>query len=150
MTERRAGGRPAVSTEGPQAQLTQRSSPEIWAALVAEVFALPDVEEGTSQISPASSRAVFLVDRATERAPETSLAPGKRLEPVHLHGAEDTSIHLCLPAGRGQEVIELGWAEPHRYGDFGTELLVYGPRDDDEVNVVLGLIIESLTFARGR
>jgi len=83
-----------------------------------------------------------------ESSPETSLAPGQRLEPVHLHGLHDTSLHLCLPASRGAELIAAGWAEPHQYGDYGTELLVYGPRNDDELAVVLGFIQESLAFAR--
>jgi hypothetical protein len=91
---------------------------------------------------------VFLVSQNAERAPETSLAPGQRLEPVHLHGVHDTSIHLCLPAERGRELTDLGWAEPHQYEDFGTELLVYGPRDDAELEFVLSVIAESLSFAR--
>lgn len=145
----RAGNRPATSSEGPHRQLEQRASPELWGRLVAEVFALPGVVEGHSQVSPASSRAVFLAEHREERAPETSLAPGRRLEPVHLHGVDDTSVHLCLPAGRGAELVELGWAEPHGYADFGTEFMVYGPRDEGELAVALGIIRESLAFARG-
>lgn len=144
----RDGSRPKVSTEGPQTQLTQMSPAGLWGRLVAATFSLPGVVEGHSQVSPASSRAVFLVDRADEHHPETSLAPGRRLEPVHLHGVLDTSIHLCLPAERGAELTAAGWAEPHQYADFGTELLVYGPRSDDELATVLGFIAESLAFAR--
>lgn len=144
----RTGERPNVSAEGPQTQLTQQSSPELWSRLVSATFELPDVVEGPSQVSPASSRAVFLDDRSDESSPETSLAPGQRLEPVHLHGVHDTSLHLCLPTDRGAELIAAGWAEPHQYGDYGTELLVYGPRDDDELAIVLGFIRESLAFAR--
>lgn len=144
----RAGDRPQVSTEGPQRQLTQHSPAALWGELVARTFALPGVEEGHSQVSPVSSRAVFLAGQLTERAPETSLAPGQRLEPVHLHGVSDTSVHLCLPRERGQELTDLGWAEPHQYEDFGTEFLVYGPRDASELEVVLGIIRESLAFAR--
>ena len=116
---------------------------------MAAVFALPDVVEGHSQVSPPSSRAVFLTDRETESAPERSLAPGRRLEPVHLHGVDDTSVHLVLPVERGRELMELGWAEPHGYADFGTEFMVYGPRDDDELAVVVGIVEESLAFGRG-
>jgi hypothetical protein len=145
----RAGDRPAVSNTGPQTQLTQQSPPELWGRLVARIFVLPGVEEGHSQVSPPSSRAVFLRELREERVPETSLAPGQRLEPAHLHGVADTSIHLCLPRERGQELVALGWAEPHQYGDFGTEWFVYGPRDDAELEVVLGLVGESLAFARG-
>jgi hypothetical protein len=92
---------------------------------------------------------VFLVDQEIERAPETSLAPGRRLEPVHLHGYEDMSVHLCLPAERGRELTQLGWAEPHQFEEFGTEYMVYGPRSSEELAVVLSLIQESLRFARG-
>lgn len=35
-------------------------------------------------------------------------------EPVHLHGVDDTSVHLVLPPERGRELVELGWAEPHQ------------------------------------
>ncbi|GAA1956894.1 hypothetical protein GCM10009838_11060 [Catenulispora subtropica] len=120
----------------------------MWGELVARTFALPGVVEGHSQVSPADSRAVFLVDQPTERSPETSLAPGKRLEPVHLHGVSDTSVHLVLPAGRGARLVELGWAEPHQFADFGTEYMVYGPRTEAEVEIVLSIIEESLAFAR--
>lgn len=144
----RPGPRPEVSTSGPQTQLSQRSSPELWGRLIAEALALPGVEEGHSQVSPASSRAVFLVDLREPRRPETSLAPDGRAEPVHLHGVDDTSLHLVLPAGRGAELAALGWAEPHQYGDFGTEFLVYGPRDDAELGIVLSIVRESLVYAR--
>ncbi|MEZ0106374.1 hypothetical protein ABH920_000355 [Catenulispora sp. EB89] len=146
----RPGERPTTSDDGPHRQLDQRSSPDLWGRLVARTFSLPDVVEGHSQVSPASSRAVFLTDRREERSPETSLAPGKRLEPVHLHGVEDTSVHLVLPAERGQELEYLGWAEAHQYADFGTEFMVYGPRSDDELDAIVSVIAESLAFARGQ
>lgn len=149
ITEPRTGARPLVSTEGPQAQLTQQSSPDLWGQLVARTFALDSVIEGHSQVLPASSRAVFVLAGFEERAPETSLAPGQRLEPVHLHGVSDTNLHLCLPATRGRQLTELGWAEPHQYEDFGTEFMVYGPRTVAELEIVLSLIEESISFARG-
>ncbi|WP_231556403.1 luciferase family protein [Cryobacterium sp. MLB-32] len=147
-TPARGGKRPRVSAEGPQTQLSQQSSPGLWGQLVAETFGLDSVVEGHSQVSPSSSRAVFLVDMADERLPETSLAPGKRLEPVHLHGVHDTSVHLCLPAARGAELTELGWSQPHQYEDYGTEFMIYGPRTEAELEIVLSIIVESLSFAR--
>lgn len=145
--EPRCGERPTTSDEGPHRQLDQRSSPALWGELVARVFALPGVVEGHSQVSPASSRAVFLVGQAVELSPETSLAPGRRLEPVHLHGVDDTSVHLALPAERGGRLVELGWGEPHQYADFGTEFMVYGPRSEDEIDIVVSFVEESLAFA---
>ena len=145
----RPGQRPDVSTEGPQRQLTQRATPELWGVLVSRVFAFPGVIEGHSQVSPASSRAVFFEPDLPERAPETSLAPGQRLEPVHLHVVDDTSIHLCLPRDRAIALVDLGWGQMHAYGDYGTELLIYGPRTEEELDTVLSIIEESLAFARG-
>ena len=47
-----------------------------------------------------------------------------------------------------QEVCELGWGEPHQFADFGTEIMVYGPRDESEIEIVLGFIGESIAYAR--
>ena len=146
----RAGSRPSVSVDGPQTQLTQRSTPALWGQLVARVFEMDAVVEGHSQVSPPSSRAIFLTDVLIERAPETSLAPGRRLEPVHLHGIHDTSLHLCLPAARGAELTSAGWSEPHLYEDFGTEFMIYGPRDESELDFIVSIVIESLDYARRR
>jgi len=146
--EPRSGPRPTTSDQGPHRQIDQRASPALWGELVARTFSLPGVVEGHSQVSPADSRAVFLADQPVERAPETSLAPGKRLEPVHLHGVSDTSVHLVLPTARGARLTELGWAEPHRFADFGTEFMIYGPRSEAEAVIVLSIIQESLAFAR--
>jgi len=148
LREPRRGPRPATSNEGPHRQLDQRAPAGIWGELVARVFALDGVFESLSQVSPVSSRAVFLTDLEAERTPETSLAPGQRLEPVHLHGLQDTSVHLVLPPDRGAELVNLGWAEPHQFADFGTEFMFYGPRDDDALEAVLSVIQESLSFAR--
>ncbi len=149
LTRPRPGVRPRTSDDGPHRQLDQRATPALWGELVARVFALDGVVEGHSQVSPASSRAVFLVDQREERAPETSLAPGQRLEPVHLHGVDDTSVHLTVPAERGAELVELGWSEPHQYAEFDTEFMIYGPRDEAELDDILSVIVESLSFARG-
>ena len=43
----------------------------------------------------------------------------------------------------------IGLGEPHQYGDFGTELMVYGPRSDSELELVLAVIGESISLARG-
>ncbi|MQA79325.1 MAG: hypothetical protein GEV10_12750 [Streptosporangiales bacterium] len=104
--------------------------------------------EGRSQVSPVSSRALLFDDLTDVVATETSLAVDPPLEPVHLHGVTDTSLHLCLPRGRAAQVCEQGWGEPHGYADHDTEIMVYGPRDDAELAVVIGLVRESLDFAR--
>jgi phospholipase/carboxylesterase len=109
---------------------------------------LTGVTECHSSVPPAPSRALLLTDQRTVSAPQTSLSPSDPLEPVHIHGVTDTSTHLCLPVERANEICELGWGEVHPFGDFGTEIMVYGPRDEEELEVILSIIEESLTFAR--
>lgn len=145
----RLGDRPRTSTEVPHRQLSQRATHRLWNDLAEAVFALPGVVEGPSSVGVPSSRAVFLEDLLEPLSAETSLAPvTERLEPVHLHGVEDTSLHLCLPDERAHEVCTFGWGEPHRYAARPTDIMVYGPRDAEELQVVLGLVRESLAFAR--
>ena len=147
----RRGPRPVTSMDGPHRQLSQRSTPTLWGRLVAHTFALPGVVEGHSSVSPAGSRAVLLASRPQLLAPETSLAPqGNPMEPVHLHAVDDTSIHLCLPPERAAELCDRGWAEPHQYADYGSEIMVYGPRDESELEFVVGLIAESVEWATVR
>ena len=146
--DRRAGARPLTSDDGPHRQLDQLSTPERWGRLVADTMSLPHAVEGISQVSPATSRAVFFDDLTEIRNPAASLVPDGRLEPVHLHGVTDTSTHLVLPVERAIDVCALGWGEPHQYADFGTEVMIYGPRDDIEHAVVMQIIRESLAFAR--
>ncbi|MBM7785906.1 luciferase domain-containing protein [Tenggerimyces flavus] len=144
----RSGARPATSDEGPHRQLDQHSSPELWGRLVHAATTLQGVVEGLSGVSVPSSRALLLDDLRNVTDPATSLNPEPPLEPVHLHGVTDTSLHLCLPRERAAEVCALGWGEPHGYVEHDTEIMVYGPRDDAELAIVLGLIEESLAFAR--
>ena len=144
----RLGPRPTVSTSGPQRQLDQQSPPAVWGELVAAVFSIPGVVEGHSAVSPASTRAVFVDGVDAPFEPRRSLAPpDTRCEPVHLHGVDDTSLHLLLPPERGRELVDAGWAEPHKYEDWGTEFLVYGPRDPDELQFVLEAIRASLSWS---
>jgi hypothetical protein len=139
-----------VSTNGPQRELDQQAPPAVWGEFVSAVFRLPGVVEGHSAVSPASSRAVFIEGVDAPSEPRRSLAPAvARCEPVHLHGVDDTSVHLVLPPDRGRELVELGWAEPHQYEDFGTEFLVYGPRDLHELEFAVEVVRESLSWSGG-
>lgn len=69
---------------------------------------------------------------------------------AHLHPPVDGSLHVCLPRPIVATAIEAGWAEPHVMARLmGTDSLVmlYGPRDKDELAVIMGLIDASLAFA---
>jgi hypothetical protein len=107
------------------------------------------VFESRSAVSPASSRAVLRESLPRLLLPESSLASMEfPVEPAHLHGVDDTSVHLCLGAARAAEVCAAGWGEEHQRADHGAPVMVYGPRDDAELDPVVGLIAESIARAR--
>ncbi|MGI8881481.1 MAG: luciferase family protein [Jatrophihabitans sp.] len=145
----RTGPRPTTSTHGPHRQLDQRATPELWGRLVHEAMALPGVTEGHSQVSPAPTRALLLLDLHVVGPTGSSLAAVLPVEPAHIHGVTDTSLHICLPAQLTAAAVDSGWAEPHQYADHPTEVMVYAPRDESELGIVVELVRSSIEFAMG-
>jgi phospholipase/carboxylesterase len=72
---------------------------------------------------------------------------------AHLHGARDGSLHVALPTADATLAIEKGWAELHplaRPGVFPpTLVMLYGPRDEAELETIWQLVQISYAFARG-
>ena len=72
---------------------------------------------------------------------------------AHIHPPSDGSLHMTLPPAIVDDVIDNGWAERHPLaGQFGLSsniVMVYGPRDEDELAVVVALLRASHAFATG-
>jgi len=149
VPRRRTGERPETTAGEPRRQLTQRATPELWGRLVYEATRLPHVREARGTACGDDARALVVADRTAPAVPEATLAPGAAVEPVHLHGVNDTSIRLVLPGWRASQVCADGWGIPEPCAADGSRVLVYGPRDLAELAVVVGLIAESIAFARG-
>jgi hypothetical protein len=70
---------------------------------------------------------------------------------AHLHPASDGSLHMVLPPEVVDQVIENGWAERHplagQHGLPANIVMVYGPRDDEELEVVAELLRASHAVA---
>jgi hypothetical protein len=142
----RQGERPSTSNVGPHSQLTLNASPAIWGQLVAKAFSIQGVTQGHSRVSMADSMAGLLVGLPQEHGP-WSLATEGPVEVFHIHGVKDTSIHAVLPSDRAREVVDKGWGEPHTYADFETQVMLFAPRDLDEIQVIAGLLAEGVHFA---
>ena len=61
-------------------------------------------------------------------------------------------MHLVLPPALAADVSTKGWGRPHMWA--GTHLspgfmMIYGPRDDDELATVLGIVRASHAYASG-
>jgi hypothetical protein len=71
---------------------------------------------------------------------------------AHLHPDPDHSLHAMLPTETATEAVDAGWAEPHPAALRGlipsNAVMLYAPRDEEELDVVENLVRASHAFAR--
>jgi phospholipase/carboxylesterase len=101
------------------------------------------VSEAESGVSVPGARA-FVLDEASARGPAEAFQT--RREFAHLHPPYDGSLHMTLPAETAEAAYAAGWGEPHPVS--GTPL-IFGPRDESELEVVWGLLQSSYEYAKG-
>ena len=147
----RSGPKPATSLGMPHQQLDQQpedSGPRD--SLAKRVFALPGVVEERSGVSVPGARALVLEESAA-RGPAASFMVGREF--AHLHPAPDQSLHMVLPRDVAIAAIDAGWAEPHplaaRMQGPTVAVMVFAPRNEEEVNAVAGLVETSYRYATG-
>ena len=148
---RRAGSRPRTTPTNPHTQLDQQPANTRLAEELAErAFALPGVVEEPSGISVPGARALVLAPDEPAGPPEAFLV-GREF--AHLHPAPDHSAHAMLPLDLARAAEGAGWAEPHPVARMGlipeTAVMLYAPRDDDELAVIETLLRASREFAGG-
>lgn len=116
------------------------------------MVSLPNVRPGGSVIALEDCRALHL-DRSVALGPPQAFAPDGGTEFAHLHGVEDGSLHLNLPEEFAAAAIAAGWAEFHPVVLAGwaepSLVMIYGPRDNDEVDTVFSFVQASLAYGRG-
>lgn len=110
---------------------------------------LEGVTVGRSGVSLPQTRALHL-DPSLALGPSEAFMVGTEF--AHLHGEFDGSLHMMLPRALAAEAIERGWAEFHPLAQMGqappTLVMVYGPRDEGELETVWQLLAASYDFAR--
>lgn len=147
----RAGQRPNTTPTNPHTQLDQNPEDLVVRELAQRLFALPDVEERPSAISVPGARALWLRDEVSPGPPEAFLI-GREF--AHIHPMPDGSMHAALPPELAEEVIEKGWAEQHPVARMGhippNVVMIYPPRNAEEIEIVAGLVAESYRHAGGR
>ena len=132
----RAGSRPRTTPTNPHTQLDQQPADPRLADELA--------------ISVPGARALVLAAGEPAGPPEAFLI-GREF--AHLHPAPDHSAHAMLPPEVVREAVDAGWAEPHPVARLGlipeTAVMLYAPRDDDELAVIETLLRVSRQFAGG-
>jgi phospholipase/carboxylesterase len=148
LPERR-GPRPEVTWTIPQQQETQIAPRTLQERLFAEVRQLPGVDVGPSRISVPGARGFTVQDGSDD---ELAYLVPQIAEFAHLHPSYDGSLHLVLPPEQAADVSTKGWGRPHMWA--GTRLspgfmMVHGPRDEDELATVQGIVAASHAYATG-
>ncbi len=146
----RSGDKPATGAAMPHQQLDQTAPLSLQEQLWRRMSALDGVRAGRSGVSLPESRALHL-DRQLAHGPAEAYMVGTEF--VHLHGAQDGSLHVMLPAAAADEAIDKGWGELHPLARNGvapaTLVMLFGPRDEAELETIWRLIELSYAFARG-
>lgn len=146
----RPGPRPAATPSNPHTQLDQNAPPELQERLFARARTLPGVDVQPSMISVPGARAFVLSEEAAH-GPADAFMIGREF--AHLHPASDGSLHTMLPPDLARTVEQQGWGEQHPVARMGlippTAMMVYGPRDEAELEVVWALLRASHAFATG-
>jgi len=127
----------------PHAQRSQNAPAHLQEELIRRALELPGVSESPSLVSVPGARA-FVLDEATAGGPAEAFQAGREF--AHIHPPYDGSLHLTLPIDVAEAAYAAGWGEPHPLS--GTPL-VFGPRDEAELEVVWELLQSSYEHARG-
>ena len=137
----REGPFPEVVGPAPHSQRSQNAPAALQEELVRRARELPGVHVADSGVSVPGARA-FVLDAASARGPREAFMVGHEF--AHLHPSADGSLHMTLPGQVAQAAYAAGWGEPHPIS--GTPL-IFGPRDEAELEVVWGLLRSSYGFA---
>jgi len=146
----RTGERPTTNPHMPHTQTSQQAPVELQEALFQRISNLPGVIVGRSHVSVPGARAFHLDPASAGGSPDGFMVG---TEFAHLHPAHDGSLHLILPEPLARDVIAKGWGEFHPLVEQGvmppTNLMVFGPRDPDELEAVASIVEASYRNARG-
>ncbi len=73
---------------------------------------------------------------------------------AHVHPPYDGSMHAMLPPEGVRELLAKRWGEMHPLALSGhipsTAVMLFGPRDDTDLEIILSLLSLSYDFARGQ
>ncbi len=146
----RQGAKPKTNYGLPHQQLDQNPPADVYARLKDRAWDFPFVERRPSIISVPGAEAHWRLEEGGHRCAEAFMRGN---EFAHIHPPSDGSMHMMLPVDDVSQVLESGWGEIHPLVPEGsappTLVMVFGPRDEGEVEVVLRLIDASYRFARG-
>jgi len=110
------------------------------------------VTTGPSKVGVEGTRALLL-DRGAAAGPDAAFILPDDGEFAHQHPAPDGSLHVVLPDAQAYDALTKGWAVAHPLAGVRLSagmVLVHGPRDAAEVDIVAGIAAAAHQYATGR
>lgn len=159
---RREGERPEVGDIVPHRQMSQRPGEAMRGRIEDVVDGVRGRFGGCLEVRRSGyerhNEALFVASRVLEGGgnalpEEARLGKG---EVAHVH--PELSVHMYLSPADARGVIERGWGERHRLttragrwiGLGRTWIMIYAPRDEGELEVLRGLLTESVQWMTGQ
>lgn len=129
-------------------QLDQQPAAPYSKALVEMAQGLPGVVLAWSRRAPENTVGLFL-HPAHAKGPADAFMLDTEF--AHVHPAPDFSLHLTLPEPLRSEALTAGWVEAHPLAGYPTVsaliVLLFAPRDEDELAIAKHLIKASWAYA---
>jgi len=140
--------RPKTTNGVPHVQINVQAIPELSEKMLRQVAEFPGVVLGATRVSLPGAVGFQLMSDVSIAQPQAIV--GSR-EFAHLH--PDGSLHASLHPDTARAAIDAGWAVAHPWADqrAGWEgfVMIYTPRTEAELDVVLQLVRGSYTFITG-
>ncbi|KAJ0158676.1 hypothetical protein CTA2_11089 [Colletotrichum tanaceti] len=161
---RRRGDRAELGGIVPHRQLSQHA-PERMREYIRNLFANavtqnPTLLESKRSLYERNNSALFVSAPVLASSPAVPAAcRTARGEIGHYHG--DLSVHMYLSPADARLAVEKGWAERHRLalprgslfeGRFrvaDSYLMIYGPRDEDEMEILAAFLRNGIRYMTG-
>lgn len=121
--------------------------------LLASMLQLPGVHVVDTPFSLAGSLG-WRLDLNLALGPEDAFITTESLEFGHQHRPSDGSMHMLLPSAFWATALEKGWGVIHPFtdsisGEHSDYVMIFGPRDEEELPTIWTIAQISYYFARG-
>ena len=136
----------------PHQQFSQNAPVDLQQELLASISVLPGMQVEPTPFSLSGSQG-WRLEESFAQGPDDAFL-GETLEFGHLHVPYDGSMHMLLPLESSIAAQGKGWGTIHPLsgsisGSNTDYVMIFGPRDEDELKTIWIIVQVSYYYARG-